>query len=97
MEAKPPADAKATTDAPPKSNGDSAKQRSVDANADPSVMGEELPDGSLHYSGVVIDRETHKPIAGAVVTVRRMIVASYEHKSWKKPSTRPTNTANIRL
>ena len=80
MDAKMPADAKATTDAPPKSDGESAKQPSVDANADPSVMGEELPDGSLHYSGVVIDRATQKPIAGAVVTVRRMIVASYEHK-----------------
>ena len=80
MDAKLPADAKTTAAAPPKSNGESAKQASVDANTDPSVMGEELPDGSLHYSGVVIDRATQKPVAGAVVTVRRMIVASYEHK-----------------
>jgi beta-lactamase regulating signal transducer with metallopeptidase domain len=45
-----------------------------------SVMGEERPDGSLFYSGEIVDKTTKAPIKGATVTVRRSIEASFERK-----------------
>jgi beta-lactamase regulating signal transducer with metallopeptidase domain len=45
-----------------------------------SVMGEERPDGSLLYSGEIVDKTTKAPIRGATVTVRRMIVASFDNR-----------------
>jgi hypothetical protein len=59
-----------------KDESDSAKQ----PNVDPSILGEELPDGGLRYSGAVIDKTTEQPIAGAVVTVRRMVLASWDRR-----------------
>jgi beta-lactamase regulating signal transducer with metallopeptidase domain len=53
----------------------------AEAKADPSVLGEELPDGSLRYSGMIIDKTTKNPIAGAVVTVRRSIVSSWDNRT----------------
>jgi protocatechuate 3,4-dioxygenase beta subunit len=35
---------------------------------------------TLHYSGTVLDKDTHKPIAGAVVTVRRSLYGDPEVK-----------------
>jgi len=67
---------KESLDGPQKPSSDPAKQ----ANADPSVLGEELPDGSLRYSGTIVDKETERPIEGAVVTVRRMVLASWDQR-----------------
>jgi peroxiredoxin len=58
----------------------SPKVSAEEPNADPSIMGEERPDGSLFYSGIIIDKVTKAPIHGANVTVRRMISASYDHR-----------------
>jgi peroxiredoxin/regulation of enolase protein 1 (concanavalin A-like superfamily) len=42
-----------------------------------SVLGEERPDGSLFYTGEVVDKTTTAPIRGAVVTVRRRLSAAH--------------------
>jgi uncharacterized GH25 family protein len=60
----------------PKDTSDSEAQ----PNVDPSILGEELPDGSLRYSGAILDKETEQPIDGAVVTVRRMVLKSSDRR-----------------
>jgi beta-lactamase regulating signal transducer with metallopeptidase domain len=62
------------------------------AQTDPSLLGEELPDGSLRYSGMIIDKTTKNPIAGAVVTVRRSIVSSYDNRTLAETK-HPTDAA----
>jgi hypothetical protein len=48
---------------------------------DPTILGEELPDGSLRYSGVILDKTNEQPIAGAVVTVRRRIASAWDNRT----------------
>ncbi|MEX2140537.1 MAG: M56 family metallopeptidase [Pirellulales bacterium] len=79
------ASAKGTTKEAPKQESVDATQKSAaepgkQPDVDPSVLGEELPDGSLRYSGAIIDKATKKPIEGAVVTVRRMALSSWDRR-----------------
>ena len=46
---------------------------------------ENKPVEALTYTGIVTDKLTGKPIAGATVTVRREIVAPYEHRIIEEP------------
>ena len=81
-----PADAtsKSSGASNPSAASQSLQQITAVANsqtADPAIMGEELPDGSLKYAGIVFDKTTKLPIKGAVVTVHRLISASYERRT----------------
>ena len=48
--------------------------------AAPPQAGSDSKGETLHYSGVVKDKDTDKPIAGAIVTVRRSILRSSENR-----------------
>ncbi len=56
------------------------------ANGEPSETSAEKPPEALTYTGKVTDKLTGKPIAGATVTVRRQIVAPYEHRIIEEPT-----------
>jgi protocatechuate 3,4-dioxygenase beta subunit len=73
--------------APEKPDSDGPK-----ADDPPGNTSEKKPEGeknlaeALTYTGQVTDKLTGKPIAGATVTVRRQIVAPYEHRIIEEPT-----------
>jgi beta-lactamase regulating signal transducer with metallopeptidase domain len=70
-----------TTPATPDDSKKAVDKTAKQPDADPSVMGEELPDGSLKYSGTILDKSTKLPIHHAEVTVRRIITASWDRRT----------------
>jgi hypothetical protein len=77
-EAKPPAERRQAGQSVPAQPETPASDKPA---IDSTVLDEELPDGSLRYSGVILDKTNEQPVAGAIVTVRRRIASAWDNRT----------------